>query len=402
MFNFKKITFKLGNKEKITLTPTICYICSDMYRPPLLLLTIREVPVIMYEITHKSIKGVLKSTIPYYISDGHTNNLRANIPFPMMSFNKPDSFGITPITQDVDKRDGLQIKYNAISNLNTVKLNVEIDTLFNNNDDLHFLKSYSKSESEGSTTIIMRIKNFLDFVIALLSSSIELYCNDNISNFRPITHIQTLGKYNMYRSDGIIRCPSKINDKEYIQDESGWRQNKINEEDYIRLRELSDKYNECILTVLKKYINIIKRDPLITVDDIDIPSKNITMVEFNRILNICENESYPINVLNYQYISSLLFKYFKNIQNNMYHLMGDEKYFENPLEQVKYQWSAYCSKKEFADRKANDLKKEKEKEKEEPKIKRPREIEEDTVSNKKMHEKYLKYKIKYLNLKKLK
>ena len=234
----------------------------------------------------------------------------------------------------------------------------------------------------------MRIKNFLDFVIALLSSSIELYCNDNISNFRPITHIQTLGKYNMYRSDGIIKCPSKINEKEYI-----------------RLQELSDKYNKCILTVLKEYINIIKSEPFIKVDDIDIPSKNITMVEFNKILNICKNESYPRNVLNYQYISSLLFKYFKNIHNNMYHLMGDEKYFDNPLEHVKYQWSAYCSHEEFEYRKANDLKKKEEKEekeKEKPKKKRPLEIEEDTVSNKKMHEKYLKYKIKYLNLKKLK
>jgi len=420
MFNLKKITFNLDQRI-ITLTPTKCYICSDNDLPP-----IRLIPVIMYDIEYNSAEKNHKSTIPYYISDGHTNNLRANMLFPMMSFNITESFKITPTTRDITRENsGLQFKYNAIFNLNTSELNNEIDTLFGSSEDLHFLKSYSKNQREGSTSVIMRIQNFLDFVIALSSSSIEMYDDNlNITNFRPITQTQTLDKYNMYRNDGFIGYPHNINRQHYK-----------------KLQDLSDRYNSCILVVLKKYINIIKEDPLINVENIRIHCENITMAQFNQKLNICKTEEYPLNVEIYQYISSKLSIYFKNIHGNRYHLMENPIYSKQPLEQVKYNWSAYCSNKEFEDRKASDQKKrddehirkerdnetsdQKKRDNEDDEHRRKERAKRASLALRKgdasdktdfnfmfdgtnlkkgktIHEKYLKYKIKYLNLKKLK
>ena len=60
-------------------------------------------------------KETLSTTIPYYISDGHTNHLRANMLFPFMSYNME----VNQNSPYVRGREGLLFKYNIGQNINT-------------------------------------------------------------------------------------------------------------------------------------------------------------------------------------------------------------------------------------------------------------------------------------------
>ena len=74
--------------------------------------------VIMYSIIFTHGNEIIKAEIPYYISDGHTNHLRANMIFPFICFNNKDR-DIFPNCFDVPRyEENLLVKLLTFSNLN--------------------------------------------------------------------------------------------------------------------------------------------------------------------------------------------------------------------------------------------------------------------------------------------
>jgi hypothetical protein len=108
------------------------------------------------------------SIVPYYVSDGSTNGLRANLIFPFVCFNERNiSNIICPYNSDPKFPLGLLYKYSVVKNLN--------------------LKSPSISSSTGLDSVLPRIQNLLDFIICLVFSNKldrNLIIHDLLS-FRP-------------------------------------------------------------------------------------------------------------------------------------------------------------------------------------------------------------------------
>jgi len=101
--SFEYKNAETNNDEKITIVPTYYNICDPVY----LQSNTEEVRktgdtrTVEYTITHESTLGTLVSTIPYYISDGYTNKLRANLCYPyfcMNDRNTENSGKICPFT----------------------------------------------------------------------------------------------------------------------------------------------------------------------------------------------------------------------------------------------------------------------------------------------------------------
>jgi len=222
--------------------------------------------VCMYNLkmTNITSKKVTESNVPYYISNGKTNQLRSNLLFPFMCFNEKLSKEACPVTYSGGLAPGGLFKYEIISNLDTDSIVTNINSKF----DKSYIESLEKISREGTigiTSVISRISNLLDFLICINNNNIINYDEKNIMKYHPIIN---------NNNDELDM--SKIEDKSIYND-------------------LSDKYKNELLLVLQNYIVGLKKLGLIKFElvDISIDKENIiTKSFFNKyknIPNICKN-----------------------------------------------------------------------------------------------------------------
>ena len=115
--------------------------------------------VIIYELKIKTSAGTAKANIPYYISDGQTNHLRANMIFPFICINEVNKGrDVCPYS---DKWAwGLLYKYNKCTNLEFKKF-PNTDYRYDYND-----KEAGKYSIELES-VMPRLTNLLDFILSL-------------------------------------------------------------------------------------------------------------------------------------------------------------------------------------------------------------------------------------------
>jgi hypothetical protein len=127
--------------------------------------------VIIYqlEVINKMNGTTYRAIIPYYLSDGSTNNLRANLIFPFVCFNEKDRNNlICPYNQT--KATGLLYKYSA-------GINIKLDLQSSSSSTGPTVTStdapmvFPKSPSTGIDSVLPRMKNLLDFIICLIFSN---------------------------------------------------------------------------------------------------------------------------------------------------------------------------------------------------------------------------------------
>jgi len=270
---YKKITLDLYNEE-ITLTP----IESFLIRDP----NMTDSKVIMYQIKYlnKRSQETSEAVIPYYISDGFTNHLRANMVYPFMSFNIRASHA-SPYS-DIQV-EGLLFKYNIGKNINVksiehwVRYNfVKIynESGIDGNSILRSLDAESNENREGVTSVLGRLSNLLDYFISIISSDISSY------NIRD------------------IRCYRPIYDKDQMHNKYN-----INYCEPLTPKNEKDLYKSFILQALKDQIDHLLNCQLFVVDNIMLVQTQITRNIFNERLSICTNQLYHQNVANYVNIS---------------------------------------------------------------------------------------------------
>ena len=143
--------------------------------------------VFIYQITIRDNSGNESTAIiPYYISDGHTNNLRANLIFPFVCFNDIRNGEDCPWSRE--NTFGMLYKHTPARNL-VLKLNppegYPIDK--------------DRNETIGLSSVLPRITNLLDFIICIGSSEFikENIIETDLYNFRPVTGYSILDKYDM-------------------------------------------------------------------------------------------------------------------------------------------------------------------------------------------------------------
>ena len=210
----------------------------------------------------------LESIIPYYVSNGHTNELRANMLFPFMNFNQrekldpscPSSFA------DILTGNGL-IKYNFIKNMNH----------FDNKilDKCNFTPfEITQLSPQGIKTIFKRIRNILDFIIGCFTPMILNYDEKLIQCYFP------QNKPNEYNPD---ICNSQI--KHY--------------------NDITNTYRQYLLAELRDLSNTLLAQRFLKTNIKIMSVEDMTVDSFNQSLNICHVD-YNSNVSNYRKISDLL------------------------------------------------------------------------------------------------
>jgi hypothetical protein len=186
--------------------------------------------VVIYQISRNEVNiEPLISYIPYYISDGNTNYLRANLLFPFICFNSRNSEDLCPTIHNKLGLNGLL----KLSLQDKVKLmNTERVDQWVNTEMLKWINDYKtklkpsdlgtvnqilfdiqKHRSVDIGSVLSRLHNFLDFLILIYCEEINGFENKVSLKYHPIIptndyEINEEDKYNMNFIDN--RKPSNF------------------------------------------------------------------------------------------------------------------------------------------------------------------------------------------------
>ena len=234
-------------------------------------LTDVNILIILYQLEYKNIKTI----IPYYVSNGHTNELRANLVFPFLCVSVSNEYPTCPTKISKSKKH-LLVKYQIIENVNLDPIKSYMDQKFKDHKDELEIK-YGKNLSGGLNSVISRLKNIIDFIICV--------CHINIKRdpkkYRPV--FDSKNELNM----------------DYIEDDSELT--------------IKDEFREELI----KYLNYFYRNFMI-LDFIEI--KEHTMKKYNLSTNDFNDQPFITVCPN---------KYLKNIMIQNYATISEEfrKYF---------------------------------------------------------------------------
>lgn len=316
--------------------------------------------VVVYKFKYLYDGGKIKeSTIPYYVSDGYTNDLRVNMLYPFMSFNILNN-NDSPYTshEALYKKNGLLFKYQIGTNIQINKINDRINYNFKNyyysknlsRDSIHKLLDDIYSDSNGLRSIFNRLENLLDYIIGI--SSCDIHENDNdddekIKSYRPLTN-------NMDNDSRIINNDDKIKYNMKIINDT-------------KIIDHYDIYRKYIVNEIRESNNWFKKSKLFKFELTKVTIENCTRSEFNSTMHICSNYNYNINVNKYVDISlkfhlniKTYIKQLSNISNlddtmqneynllhNFYSLLYDITIINydvlyNALKETREHWKTIC------------------------------------------------------------
>jgi hypothetical protein len=279
--------------------------------------------VVMYKlsVSYKNEKDTVKnmeSIVPYYISNGQTNKLRANMLFPFMCYSDWNNQGICPFyAEESDKKrkksgQSLLLKYLINPNYKYSKLEEIVLHNFLNKEGPENIETKHKQYKElitksinfsrGLPSILPRIHNLLDFVICII--------NDNIIQLNP--------------HEVNIKCFRPLSDKddpEYIDmDKCNHTPEKLTEE---------DDYRFILISILHKYANMILKNHILDIEPLVLEAVPITKEEFNLSVNVCDTIVSARNMASYGFISIFFKQNFRIILDKIISTIDEQNMKEN-------------------------------------------------------------------------
>ena len=262
------------------------------------------VNVVFYLITyHNSITNeTIETRIPYYVSDGNTNGLSADLLLPLICFNKDSEDPEIDCSFDIRYRPGMILKIVNIINLDTSIKHTEIlekvlkdkvitsRILRRNEREIEIIINrliYNKERGTDLFTILMRINNLLDFIICISSLKVIKIDDININEYIPPGYL-----YNLYPNS------------EFWSEE--FRTEKL----------FKNKYREYTVRYFKSVLENFIKSGLIVITPIKQEYIGLAMYYFNKLPNIriCHERTNEIiedtinNFLNYGNISLKLYQ----------------------------------------------------------------------------------------------
>jgi len=320
-FPFPNLTITFGTAT-INASPISAYHINDQWSRY----------VVLYNLSYRNELEKINSIVPYYISDGLTNNFRANMLYPFICVNELDNRDSGCATNHTAAH-GLLFKYAVIKNLNSryiyTWINNQIKERFGQRgiDFLkHELPTCSRDYTEGVSSVLLRIENLLDFFIAM--------CSERIMNNYPIL------SYRPYEPDPFnyaINSLGRNETHEYIDIYDYYRQGLL-----VSLKDFYKKFVDDYKFIVSFYLNL--------------EFKPITTEEFNNLpeVKICRGRDDEVddkiyfeqrnNTQNYINISNCLVDMIKPMLN--FHTKDDAEFFRRfnhvqADQQVKFR-EQYC------------------------------------------------------------
>ncbi len=480
--NDNKVNDNKVNTEKIILTPINYYLIYQENSPT-------YVPVIEFELKYINNNEIIKSIIPYYLSDGHTNLLNANMIYPFVCFSLNNDDNCPNFNKKIRLSDGGQIKLNIVKNLNLNDMKLyllkktikDYYNLLINKKNIDYIKSIEDNKKNIDEIYIYFYYNLNNFISTnedkdivffynelkiLIGQKIKLYKN-KINNDKNISDLikNNNSKIKMYiyelkfllniikgsSSDltSILQRIENIMDFNIslsiakIANKNNTIPNNLDISQKYYIDNINENESNNYSTINKIFrfhlkfllesekLNIIKYG-LIKYNEINIEPIKILKNEFNKKYNICNEKN--INNKNFENYKIIAYKFRDIIKNKIKEELKNnlnDKYLntinnliiendsnsnnDNHIDKIKEIW-ANC-KNDF--NKQNNLNNQEKKENNEleqenlnqKKRKLDNNKDKDIDNNKDIdiklllsggyyYNKYIKYKTKYINLKK--
>jgi hypothetical protein len=239
--------------------------------------------VVLYKIQYQektTFKIIHSTVIPYYVSNGLTNRLRANLLFPMLCFSLKLPLDELPdgIYTDTLPQYGI-VKYKLVENMDILKINKDLfgDT--------------TVDVTYGITSVLPRIANILDLILSTSSTMFFQYQDDytpfDLFRFVPLD-FDSKEHYNILE---FIRGEHRTLFRNKIAFQSENRHRGIVLKQLYLWNKVLTEENPIVIRTLKK-----------------LPMVPISFLEFNRVItNICKNQHiHQDYAYNYRIISELL------------------------------------------------------------------------------------------------
>lgn len=227
---------------------------------------------ILYKInyirTNNTEEKTFKCYIPYYLSDGQTNHFRLNLLFPYICIVNQYSPNTCPrLLNSSQYSSGLLLKYGDVRNLNIKKIHTELTTM----KEIEICDDIYVCNPDGINSVLPRLYNVLDFIIAIssyyipnsynINDDIKTYPNyrdtfdkfniendnyeNNVNNFNKIHNIHNINKEydEMYRSSLLkffINAKQNCISNKFI--DVRYEKINIDGEDIVRSIELINKF----------------------------------------------------------------------------------------------------------------------------------------------------------------
>ena len=311
--NFKSIMLT-RNDVVITMNPVRFYIVTNHVVKYVILYEI-----VFRKVASEGVEGVeLKTTIPYYVSNGITNKLRANLLYPFMCYSNMIDARVCPFNVNVEGNpfSSVLIKYNVVE---SIDINVVERKLLENFKSLardpgfeaSFVDQLTRiierqSDRNDLVSVLKRLTNLVDFIICISC--------DSVQKFKPTQDEITAVKNGKYCS--LLR--TNLTDYTDLSIPG-------DEETYVVSRETGDTDNTlsrfnayfrvAIMTTLNAYYQLFVGEGGLVVTDVRapaLPPNEVTVTELNTVLNVCNKEITQHNMEYYKRISIEMMKLFKD------------------------------------------------------------------------------------------
>lgn len=308
--NFKSIMLR-RNDVVITMNPVMFYIVTNYVVKYVILYEI-----VFRKVASEGVEGVeLKTTIPYYVSNGITNKLRANLLYPFMCYSNMSDAQVCPFNVNVKGNpfSPVLIKYNVVEsiNINVVerKLLENFESLARDPDfEASFVGQLTniinyQSYRNDLVSVLKRLTNLVDFIICISC--------DSVQNFKPtpdeITAVKN-GKYcSLLRENRTDYTDLSIHGKGepyLVSRETGDTDN--------TLSRFNAYFRVAIMTTLNSYYQLFVGAGGLVVKDVSpLPTNEVTVTELNTVLNVCNKGITQPSMVSYKRISIEMMKLFE-------------------------------------------------------------------------------------------
>lgn len=294
--HFSKITVNLETRGTIILTPKRFYRMSDHQIKYVIIYSLKF-------INNNPEIAEIESEIPYYISNGETNKLRANMLYPFMCYSSIENAVYCPYDIERSRRRnqsvyrGILLKYNTFENINLEKLEEGLLSTFLGiypeliEEELYLRRKLARHGGDhGLISILKRITNLVDFIICITSNEIRKFDykteQPNIDNgkYRPLSEIQ---------NESVDYIDMSILGKNINADDP--------------TGSFDNHFRLVILTILNRYYKLFVDNHILDIEMVAFEEPEIITVEmFNTMINICNKEASKHNMKKYAIVSNQL------------------------------------------------------------------------------------------------
>jgi len=300
--NFNKITINSPTNGSVIITP------EKFYKIP----ESEACYVVMYSLIFKDNNpeiDEIKAEIPYYISNGGTNKLRANMLYPFMCYSNINEMVNCPF--DINRYNPLSsgytpllLKYQILSNINIKKLEEDLLNTFLGmyrhlpEESVQMSKKLLWVDDRGDDliSVLERITNLLDFIICITNDVISHF--DYVLEQDPINN----GKYRPL-SKQQKQSTADFTDLSIYGEETSYL---LNGKFDNSSSSFNNHFRLVILTILNKYYKLFVDNNIINIERTTLHPETISITRFNSIANICNKDRAERNMIYYKSISNQL------------------------------------------------------------------------------------------------